>query len=160
MRIYRKTASTPETSSSKSRLWRRRKSGGEGASAPETSSQKRRLWRRKKSGGEGAVKKRSKPKLAEWRVKGAERFAVAKARMQEGFSRLTTWISYQLYAYTHPCSPLRRRAARRSKTQSDLGATERRIEREAKARSRSAHRRARSLEEQIARDAERAKLLQ
>ncbi|CAM6095131.1 unnamed protein product [Calypogeia fissa] len=130
-------------------------------SASETSSRKRRLWRRKNSGGKGAVAPQRKlPKMTEWRLKGAERLSVAAAHLQERLSHITTWLSYQLYTVTHPCSPLRRRAARRSKLQSNLGATERRIQKEAEARTKSAEKRRKSWQRKIAKDVEHAKLLQ
>lgn len=127
MPFFRKTASEPEMSSSKRRWWSTKKAEDKGAGKPETSSSKRRLWSRKKAKRQGTVKKKKIMikgwRMAEWRAQGSEKLAVARARLKEKMSHLTNWISYQVYTFTHPCSPFRRRTARKHKEQSQLLAT-------------------------------------
>lgn len=59
-------------------------------------------------------------KMVEWRAKSGERWGVARAKVQEKFSRLGASMSYGMFTCTHPIHPIRRKAAKEASTQKKL----------------------------------------
>lgn len=61
--------------------------------------------------------KKPATKYAEWRSKSGERWGVARAKLQEKFSRMGATMSYGAFAVSHPIHPIRRKAAKEAEVQ-------------------------------------------
>lgn len=123
------------------------------APAGTTTTSGGRFGRKKKSGTAALAKNEAgKPatKYAEWRSKSGERWGVARAKLQERFSRMGADVSYGAFAITHPIHPVRRKAAKDAKVQKKALASERRQQQEAMVHSNAAAKRARAHEARVA----------
>ncbi|KAL2610952.1 hypothetical protein R1flu_022644 [Riccia fluitans] len=88
-------------------------------------------------------------RMVEWRAKSGERWAIARARMQEKFTHWGASMKLGLYTATHPVHPMRREAAKQAMKHKKAAATERRMAKEAAAHSMAAAKRARARESRV-----------
>jgi hypothetical protein len=108
----------------------------------------------KKSSGTSALAKNKMKapgmKVAEWRASSNERWGVARAKMQEKFSRMGASMSYRVFSVTHPLHPVRRRAAEDAAKEKKALAHDVRLQKEAAVHSAAAAKRARAHESRVA----------
>ncbi|KAL3682132.1 hypothetical protein R1sor_000154 [Riccia sorocarpa] len=88
-------------------------------------------------------------RMVEWRARSGERWAIARARMQEKFAHWGASMKLGIYTATHPVHPMRREAAKQAMKHKKVAATEKRMAREAAAHSMAAAKRARAREARV-----------
>lgn len=62
-------------------------------------------------------------RMVEWRAKNGERWAVARAKMQEKMSHWGASMKLGLFTATHPVHPMRRQAAKEAMKHKKIAAT-------------------------------------
>ncbi|KAG6545754.1 hypothetical protein Mapa_012715 [Marchantia paleacea] len=117
-----------------------------------TGSNGKKVKKNRPSGTRALVRNKMKEpslRMVEWRAKSGERWAVARARMQEKMSHWGASMKLGLFTATHPVHPMRRQAAKEAMKHKKVAATERRMQKEAAAHSIGAAKRAKARESRV-----------